>query len=55
MSAAPRIVSLVLDGHAVAPDALALTALERGLLYGDGLFESLRVEGGVALAAGAHH
>jgi len=51
---APALVALTLDGRAVAPDAPALTGTERGFLYGDGLFESLRIEEGIALDAAAH-
>lgn len=42
-------ISLVLDGERIAPDQAAFLPLTRGLLYGDGLFESFLVSGSFAL------
>ena len=47
-------LALVLDGAPVPADAPAFSPLERGLLYGDGLFETIAVHAGVALDAAAH-
>jgi len=44
VSVAPdKVVALVLDGEAIPPEQAAFLPLERGLLYGDGLFESMLV------------
>jgi branched-chain amino acid aminotransferase len=42
------------DGRMVAPDAAIAPANDHGLLVGDGVFESLRVEGGVVFALERH-
>jgi branched-chain amino acid aminotransferase len=36
------------DGRIVAPDEPVATALDHGMLVGDGIFESVRVDGGTA-------
>jgi branched-subunit amino acid aminotransferase/4-amino-4-deoxychorismate lyase len=51
---AAEVVSLVLDGRTIPPDQAASLPLERGLLYGDGLFESMRVHRGAPLDLEAH-
>jgi branched-subunit amino acid aminotransferase/4-amino-4-deoxychorismate lyase len=47
--------ALVVDGAVVSPEAAAFTPLERGLLYGDGLFESIAVHGNAPLDPICHH
>lgn len=47
-------LALVLDGEPIAPDRATFLPLERGLLYGDGLFETMPVERGIALGAARH-
>jgi branched-chain amino acid aminotransferase len=42
------------DGQFVAPDAPIARADDHGVLVGDGVFESLRVEGGVVFALDRH-
>ena len=48
----PRV--LVIDGKVVAPRATAISPLERGFLYGDGLFETIAVRGDAALEPERH-
>lgn len=43
-----------LDGEVVAADEARVSALDRGLLYGDGVFETIRVYGGAPFRLGAH-
>lgn len=52
--AAGAPLALVLDGAFVRSDRAAFLPVERGLLYGDGLFETLPVEHGVVLEAARH-
>ncbi len=47
-------VTLSLNGRLVRPDEASVPALDRGLLYGDGVFEVLRAYDGVAFALDAH-
>jgi branched-chain amino acid aminotransferase len=47
-------VTLSLNGRLVRPDEASVPALDRGLLYGDGVFEVLRAYNGVAFALDAH-
>ncbi len=47
-------LALWLDGAIVDAAKLAFAPLERGLLYGDGLFETVGIAGGRALDADAH-
>jgi branched-chain amino acid aminotransferase len=42
------------NGQVIAADAPALGVLDRGLLYGDGLFETLRAYDGVPFLLGEH-
>ena len=43
-----------LNGRFVAEDAAQVSAFDRGFLYGDGLFETLRIVRGRPLAWDAH-
>ena len=43
-----------IDGAIVAPEAAMISVLDRGLLYGDGLFEVLRTCGRIAVDLDAH-
>jgi len=52
MADSPLVVNV--NGRLVAGDAPAVSALDRGLLYGDGLFETIRVYGGVPFRLDAH-
>jgi branched-subunit amino acid aminotransferase/4-amino-4-deoxychorismate lyase len=45
---------LVVDAVLVAPGALAISPLERGFQYGDGLFETIAVRGDAALEPERH-
>jgi branched-chain amino acid aminotransferase len=47
-----RVVSI--DGVIVAPDAAQVSVYDRGFLYGDAVFEVLRVYGGKPFALGEH-
>jgi branched-subunit amino acid aminotransferase/4-amino-4-deoxychorismate lyase len=47
-------LALVLDGAAIPADRAAFLPTERGLLYGDGLFETIPLLHGVALDAPRH-
>jgi branched-chain amino acid aminotransferase len=47
-----RVVSI--DGAIVPPERAVVSVLDRGFLYGDGLFESLRVYGGRPFARDEH-
>ena len=47
--------ALVVDGAVVPPDALVFTALERGIQYGNGLFESIALHGSAALEPERHY
>lgn len=47
-------VTLSLNGRLVRPDEASVPALDRGLLYGDGVFEVLRAYDGAAFALDAH-
>jgi len=46
---------LVIDGVVVPPETPMFTGLERGLLYGDGLFESIAVHGNRPLEPQRHY
>jgi branched-chain amino acid aminotransferase len=45
---------ITIDGAIVPPERAVVSVLDRGFLYGDGLFESLRVYGGRPFAADQH-
>jgi branched-chain amino acid aminotransferase len=47
-------VAVVIDGRVVAPADATVSVFDRGLLYGDGLFEVLRTWLGVAIDLGPH-
>ena len=47
-------LAISIDGAVVAPEAAAISVLDRGLLYGDGVFEVLRTWLGVAVDLDAH-
>jgi branched-chain amino acid aminotransferase len=47
-----HVVSI--DGVVVAPEAAVVSVRDRGFLYGDGVFETIRVYGGKAFALGRH-
>ncbi len=47
-----RLVSL--DGRIAAPEAASVSVYDRGFLYGDAVFETLRTYGGVPCALDAH-
>lgn len=47
-------LALVLDGELIEPERAAFLPIERGLLYGDGLFETMPVERGIPLDAARH-
>lgn len=47
-------LAISIDGALVAPEAAAISVLDRGLLYGDGVFEVLRTWDGVAVDLAAH-
>jgi branched-chain amino acid aminotransferase len=47
-----RIVSI--DGHIVPPERAVVSVFDRGFLYGDGIFESIRVYGGRPFAREEH-
>jgi branched-chain amino acid aminotransferase len=48
------VISVSIDGIAVAPEAATISIFDRGLLYGDGLFETLRTLAGAPVALPAH-
>jgi branched-chain amino acid aminotransferase len=48
------VIAISIDGELVAPDAAAISVLDRGLLYGDGLFEVLRTWNAVAVDLDPH-
>lgn len=48
------MISISIDGIAVAPEAATISIFDRGLLYGDGLFETLRTLAGAPVALAAH-
>ncbi|PLX42732.1 MAG: hypothetical protein C0608_01315 [Deltaproteobacteria bacterium] len=50
-----RAVKVALNGEVLDLENASLPVTERGLLYGDGIFETLRLYGGRAFAAGRHH
>jgi branched-chain amino acid aminotransferase len=47
-----RVVSI--DGSVVTAERAVVSVFDRGFLYGDGVFESMRVYGGRAFACGEH-
>lgn len=47
-------VAVSIDGELVAPEAARISVFDRGLLYGDGLFEVFRTWHGVAVDLDAH-
>ncbi|HUJ62920.1 MAG TPA: aminotransferase class IV [Kofleriaceae bacterium] len=47
-------MKIAIDGALVAPERAQISVLDRGLLYGDGLFEVLRTWRGVAVDLDAH-
>ena len=52
MSNQPPLINV--NGQFLSPDTPAIGALDRGLLYGDGLFETLRAYGGVPFLLDEH-
>ena len=55
MSAAPRFAgSIFVDGRFVPAARAQVSALDRGLLYGDGLFETFRTYRGIPFALDDH-
>jgi branched-chain amino acid aminotransferase len=48
------VITVSIDGVLVAPDQASISVFDRGLLYGDGLFEVLRTWHGVAVDLDAH-
>jgi branched-chain amino acid aminotransferase len=48
------VVSVSIDGVAVAPEAATISIFDRGLLFGDGLFETLRTLAGAPVELAAH-
>ncbi|MBA3459762.1 MAG: aminotransferase class IV [Deltaproteobacteria bacterium] len=48
------MTAISIDGVLVDAEHATISVLDRGLLYGDGLFEVLRTWGGVAVDLGAH-
>jgi len=54
VSASPGECVVWTGGEVVAASRASLSPLDRGLQYGDGVFETLRAEGGRAFFLGAH-
>jgi branched-chain amino acid aminotransferase len=48
------VVSVSIDGTRVAPEAATISVFDRGLLFGDGLFEVLRTRAGEPVELAAH-
>ncbi len=48
------MTTISIDGHLVDPEHATISVLDRGLLFGDGLFEVLRTWSGVAVDLRAH-
>lgn len=48
------MIAVAIDGELVAPETASISIFDRGLLYGDGLFEVLRTWAGVAVDLDAH-
>ncbi|HEY3802203.1 MAG TPA: aminotransferase class IV [Kofleriaceae bacterium] len=48
------MIAVSIDGELVAPEAATISIFDRGLLYGDGLFEVLRTWRGVAVDLDRH-
>jgi branched-chain amino acid aminotransferase len=48
------VIAISIDGQLVAPDHATVSVLDRGFLYGDGLFEVLRTWDGIAVDLDAH-
>jgi branched-chain amino acid aminotransferase len=48
------MIAISIDGQIVAQDHATISVLDRGVLYGDGLFEVLRTWDGVAVDLDAH-
>jgi branched-chain amino acid aminotransferase len=48
------VIAVSIDGELVAPEAATISIFDRGLLYGDGLFEVLRTWRGVAVDLDRH-
>jgi branched-chain amino acid aminotransferase len=48
------MIAVTIDGELVAPEAASISVFDRGVLYGDGLFEVLRTWHGVAVDLDAH-
>jgi branched-chain amino acid aminotransferase len=48
------VIAISIDGELVAEDHATISVLDRGLLYGDGLFEVLRTWDGVVVDLEAH-
>jgi len=46
--------NVYLNGRILSSDAALVSALDRGLLYGDGFFETLRIEAGTPLRIARH-
>jgi branched-chain amino acid aminotransferase len=48
------VIAVSIDGELVPPEAASISVLDRGLLYGDGVFEVLRTWDGRAIDLEAH-
>jgi branched-chain amino acid aminotransferase len=48
------VIAITIDGELVAEDRATISVLDRGLLYGDGVFEILRTWDGVVVDLDAH-
>ena len=48
------MIAITIDGELVAGDRAVISVLDRGLLYGDGVFEILRTWDGVVVDLDAH-
>jgi branched-chain amino acid aminotransferase len=48
------VIAVSIDGELVAPETASISVFDRGVLYGDGLFEVLRTWHGVACDLDAH-
>src|ERR1700736_1470905 len=48
------VTTVMIDGRIVPPEQAVVSVFDRGFLYGDSVFESLRTYGGVPFALGEH-
>ena len=48
------MIAVSIDGELVAPESATISVFDRGVLYGDGLFEVLRTWHAVAVDLDAH-